>query len=35
MTFAKMLQSLAEWVLDAAIRRKILVDTPTRSFAFA
>jgi predicted TIM-barrel fold metal-dependent hydrolase len=35
MTYAKMPQSLAEWVPDAATRRKILVDTPTRSFAFA
>jgi hypothetical protein len=34
-TYAKMLQSLAEWVPDAAIRRKILVDTPTRLLAFA
>jgi hypothetical protein len=35
MTYAKMLQSLAEWVSDAAIRRNILVDTPTRLLAFA
>ena len=27
-----MLQSLAEWVPDAAIRRKILQDTPTKLF---
>jgi predicted TIM-barrel fold metal-dependent hydrolase len=30
-----MLQSLAEWVPDTATRRKILVDRPTRLFAFA
>jgi predicted TIM-barrel fold metal-dependent hydrolase len=34
-TYPKMLQSLAEWVPDAATRRKILQDTPTRLFAFA
>jgi predicted TIM-barrel fold metal-dependent hydrolase len=30
-----MLQSLAEWVPDAATRRKFLQDTPTRLFRFA
>jgi predicted TIM-barrel fold metal-dependent hydrolase len=34
-TYLKMLQSLAEWVPDAATRRKILQDTPTRLFGFA
>jgi hypothetical protein len=34
-TYPKMLQSLAEWVPDAAIRRKILQDTPIRLFGFA
>jgi predicted TIM-barrel fold metal-dependent hydrolase len=34
-TYPKMPQSLAEWVPDAATRRKILQDTPTRLFGFA
>jgi predicted TIM-barrel fold metal-dependent hydrolase len=29
-----MLQSLAEWVPDAATRRRILQDTPMRLFGF-
>jgi predicted TIM-barrel fold metal-dependent hydrolase len=33
-TYPKMLQSLAEWVPDAATRRKILQDTPTKLFRF-
>jgi predicted TIM-barrel fold metal-dependent hydrolase len=34
-TYPKVLQSLAEWVPDAATRRKILQDTPARLFGFA
>jgi predicted TIM-barrel fold metal-dependent hydrolase len=33
-TYPKMLQSLAEWVPDAATRRRILQDTPMRLFGF-
>ncbi len=34
-TYPQMLQALTEWVPDPVIRRKILVDTPTRLFRFS
>jgi predicted TIM-barrel fold metal-dependent hydrolase len=33
-TYPKTLQSLDEWVPDAATRQKILVDTPARLYGF-
>ena len=34
-TYHGMLQALTEWVPDPVVRRKILVDTPTRLFRFS
>lgn len=33
-TYPRMLQALSEWVPDPSMRRRILVDTPTRLFGF-